>query len=58
MGAESHALFCNFPQMSQAEHLEAAAVCKDGSVPIHELVQAARFPYDLVARPQIQVIGV
>ena len=44
--------------VAQREHLEAARVGEDRAVPAHEAVQAAELAHDLLARPQVQVVGV
>ena len=58
MGGEGHALLLDFPQTGQREDLKAAGIGQDGSVPRHELVQAAHVAHHLVAGTQVQMIGV
>jgi hypothetical protein len=58
MGLECDPLLRDLPEGGQAEHLEAAAVRQDGPIPSHKPVQPAERPDDLVARAEIQVIGV
>ncbi len=55
--AEAHALVADFP-FWQREHLEAAAIREDGSLPGHHPVQAAEFRYQLLPRAKRQVVGV
>ena len=58
MGAEKHALFCDLAQIAEAEHLEAAAVGEDRTIPVHEAVETAELTNKLMPWPQIQVIGI
>ena len=51
-------LLPDLPQRGQGEHLEPAGVRQDGAVPVHELVEPPHLPDDMVARPQVQVVGV
>lgn len=43
MGTERNAFFGDFAQVAETEYLKSAAVSQYGSVPVHELVQAAGF---------------
>ena len=58
MGGEVHALLLDSAQRGQREHLKSAAVGQDRSIPIHELVQAAHLTDNLVARADMQMVGV
>ena len=58
MGLEGDAILGNARQIAQAEDLETAAVGEDGQAPAHELVQPAEAADELVAGPQVEVIGV
>ena len=51
-------LFRDLPQGAEAEDLEAAAVGEDGTVPVHEPVQSPVLPDQIVARPQVEMVGV
>ena len=55
---EFDAFLRNFTKRLQRENLEAAGVSDDGFVPGHEAVQAAHFADQLVAGPEMEVIGV
>jgi hypothetical protein len=52
---EHHAFFGDLAQRLEAEHLEAAGIREDGTLPMHEAMQSAVRAQDLVARPQHQV---
>ena len=43
MGTEGNAFFGNFPHLSQAEYLKAAAVRQNGLFPVHKFMQSAGF---------------
>ena len=58
MALEGHALFCDLAQRGQGEHLEAAAVGQDRTIPIHKAVQAACFLHQGFAGAQMQMIGI
>ena len=58
MGAEGYPFLGNLAQIPQAEHLEAAAIRKDGTVPLHKLVQPPCLLHQLGAGTQKQMIGV
>ena len=55
---ELDAVFVDGAQRGEREDLESTRVGEDRAVPVHELVQAAHLADDLVAGPQVQVIGV
>src|SRR5580765_680764 len=58
MRAEVRARLIDRPPVGQAEHLIAAAVGEDRLVPADEAMQAAAPRDQVVAGPQVQVIGV
>ena len=58
VGGEGDALLLDLAQRGQGEHLEPAGVREDGAVPVHELVEPPHLPDDVVAGPQVQVVGV
>jgi hypothetical protein len=58
MRTEARALFGNGPARREAEHLIAAAVGEDRLLPSDEPVEAAHARDEIVAGPQIEVIGV
>ena len=58
MGVEPDALLRDFAQLCEREDLKAAAVGQDGTVPGHELMQAAHLFDERIARADMQVIGV
>ena len=53
-----HPLLGDLPEFREREHLEAAAVGQDRSLPAHEPVQAAELPHHFHARPHEEVIGI
>ena len=53
---ELRTLVRNFSQRRKRENLETAAVREYCAVPVHKLVQTARFFYEFMPRAQIQVI--
>jgi len=58
MGAKAHALVADLAQLAQAEDLKAAGIGEHGARPADELVQPAHAADRLVARTQVEVIGV
>ena len=58
MRLEVDTFLLNLAQRGQGEYLESAAVGEDGTVPAHELVQAAQIPDHIIAGTQMQMIGV
>ena len=58
MGVEADAVLLDLAQGGQGKDLKAAAVGEDGAVPGHELVQTAQLLDELVARTDMQVVGV
>ena len=58
MRAERHAFLRDLAQIAEAEHLEPAAVREDCTIPVHELVQAARLADELHTGPQEQMIRI
>src|ERR1017187_8121074 len=57
MRPEGDSLLLDAAQLAEAENLESPAVGEDGAIPGHKFVQPAQVADQLVARPQIQVIG-
>ena len=55
---EGHALLLDLAQSRQREHLKSTGVGQHRAVPAHELVQTAHLANDLVARTNVQMIGV
>jgi hypothetical protein len=55
---KGHAVVVDLVDVTQAPHLETAAVGQDRPPPPHKGVQAAQLPDQLVAGTQIKVIGV
>ena len=55
---KGHALLGDLAQLCEAEHLKSAAVGEDGAVPAGKLVQTAHLCHQLVARTQMQMVGV
>ncbi len=53
-----HARFGDLTNVTEAEHLEAAGVSEDRSLPVHEIVQVTVQFHDLLARAQPQVEGI
>jgi len=58
MGAKGCAGLGDLRQFLEAEDLESAAIRQNGPIPVHELVQAAETPDQLMAGPNIQMIGI
>ena len=58
MALEGYAFLFDLPDTRQGKDLESAAVRQDRAVPAHKPVQAARFPDQGFARPQVQVVGI
>ena len=58
MGVEAHAVLAYLPQLGEGENLEASAVREYRAVPGHEFVQPAEGFDELVAGPDVQMIGV
>jgi hypothetical protein len=56
--AERHALLADFAKIGQAENLEPARVCEDGSIPLHEPMQPAHAPNGFDSGPQIKMVGI
>ncbi len=52
------ALLGDLAQIAEAEDLKSAGIGKDGAVPAHEAVQPAQAPDRLVARPQVEMVGI
>ena len=58
MGTEAHALFAEPSQRGQREDLKAARIREEVAPPSGKAVEAARRANGLVARPQVQVVGI
>ena len=58
VAAEGHAVVIQHAGVGQAEHLIAAGIGQDGTVPGHEVVQTAHLLHQTVAGPQVEMIGV
>ncbi len=58
VGGEVDPLLLDAPQGGQGEDLEAAGIRQDGPLPVHEFVQPPHPPYQLVAGPEVEVVGV
>ena len=58
MALEGHAAVVDHAQVAERDDLEAAGVREDRAVPAHEAVEAAEIPDALVARAQVEVVGV
>ena len=58
VAAERHALFGDLAAVGQAEHLVAAAVRQNRSLPIHEFVQPARSLQHLGAGAEVQMVSI
>ena len=58
MRVECHAFLGDIAKFRQAEHLKATAVRQNRTIPTGELVQAAHIGNQLVARSQMQMVGV
>ena len=56
--AKSDALVRHPAQTAEAEHLKAAGIGEDRPGPGHEIVQAAQAANQLVARPQVKMVGI
>ncbi len=51
MGLEGYSLFFDIAKVRQAEYLKASAVSKNGTVPVHEVVQPACFLNQFMSGP-------
>src|ERR1700743_2200355 len=58
MRPETNTFLADLAQLTQAKDLKAAGVGKHSPIPTHESVQPAQLAYQLMPRPQIEVIGV
>ena len=58
MRVKVHALFFDFTQLGQRKYLKSTAVCKNRLVPVHELVKSTHFVYNVIARSDVQMIGI
>ena len=55
---EIHALLLDLAQRPQAEHLKAAGIGEDRSVPRHEPMQSPELAHEVGSGPQQEVVGV
>ena len=58
MGIEGNAFLLYFPQDRQGKYLEPAGVGENGTVPSHEFMQAAHAVNQLIAGPDVQMVGI
>lgn len=58
MGSEADSLFRDFAQITHGKNLETPAVGQQGSRPRHEAVEPSHLADEVIARPQVQMIGV
>ena len=58
MAAERDAVVVHDPEIAERDDLEAARIGQDRPVPAHERVEAAEPGDPLVARAQVEVVGV
>lgn len=56
--AELHALFADFAQLAQAEHLKPAGIGEQRPLPGHEFVQSAKLPHLRRSRTKIKMISI
>ncbi len=58
MRVKAHALLCDPAQSGERKHLKTARIRQDRMRPVHKPMQAAHVAHDLLARTQVEVIGV
>ena len=58
MGFEGSAFLGDLGEILEAEDLKTAAVGEDGPVPVHEFMQAAEAADQLMAGPDVEMVGV
>ena len=58
VGGKTDALLGNLAQSRQRKNLKAAAVGQDGTRPVHKLMQSAHVVNQIIARAQVQMVGV
>src|SRR6478672_9757062 len=58
MALELDAVFADFSQGCKGKDLESPGVGEDGSIPAHELMEAAHLFYELIPRPQVKMVRV
>ena len=58
MAGERHALLGDLAQPREREHLKPARVRENRAVPAHEAVQPAQLAHHIIARTQMQMIGI
>ena len=55
---ERNALFFDMPKLGKRKNLKTAAVGQDRTVPCHKPMKPAHIANQLIARPNMQVIGI
>ena len=58
VGIKVNAFLFDSAQLGQGKYLKAAGIRKDGPVPVHEFVQAAKFLNQLVACADVKMVGI
>ena len=58
VGIKVNAFLFDFAQLGQGKYLKAAGIRKDGPVPVHESVQAAKFLNQSVACADVKMVGI
>ena len=58
MTAELRTLFVDAHQRAKGDHLKSTRIGQDGSIPLHELMEATEALYPFMSWAQIEVIGV
>ena len=58
VGGEGDALLGDLPQSRQGEHLEAAGIRQNGTVPVHHFVEPAQSLHHVIPRPEVEVVGI
>ena len=53
-----HALLLDLAKPCQRKHLKSAAICKNGLIPHHKLMQSAQFLDRLITGTHMQMIGI
>ena len=58
VGVEVDALFLDFSESGEGKYLKAAGIGEDRTVPVHKPVEAAELLDQLVAGPDMKMVGV
>ena len=58
MGMEINTFLLDLAQLCQGKHLESAGISKDGTVPVHKLVQSPQLLHYLISRSHMEMIRV